>query len=111
MKIRQDRHSTPAMPAWCYIHYALRTNAERRAPGESVKKKFYYDQYFDDCVTRIDEVERRIELAKEDILELYEEIEDLMREKQDLIDSGEAEEFCHYFLQRNRERDAYRIDE
>lgn len=76
-----------------------------------MKKTFYYDQYFDDCVTRLDEVNRRIELAKEEILELYEEIEALMKEKQDLIESGEGEEFCHYFLQRSNERDAFRIDE
>lgn len=76
-----------------------------------MRKRFYYDQYFDDCVTRLDEVERRIELAKEDILELYEEIEALMKEKETLINSGEAEAFCHYFLQRKNERDAYRIDE
>jgi hypothetical protein len=80
-------------------------------PGESMKKTFYYDQYFDDCVTRLDEVDRRIELAKEQILELYEEIEALMKEKQELIDSGQAEEFCHYFLRRKDERDAFRIDE
>jgi hypothetical protein len=76
-----------------------------------VKKRFYYDHYFDDCVTRLDEVERRIELAKEDILELYDEIESLMKEKQNLIDSGEAEELSHYFLQRKNKSDAYRIDE
>jgi hypothetical protein len=94
-----------------YIHYTRRTNAKRRASGESVKKRFYYDQDFDDCVTRLDEVDRRIELAKEDILELYEEIEILMKEKQNLITSGESEEFCQYYLQRKNERDAYRIDE
>jgi len=76
-----------------------------------VKKTVYDDQHFDDCVTRLDEVERRMELAKEDILELYEEIEALMKEKQSLINSGEAEQFCHYFLQRNNERDASTIDE
>ncbi len=76
-----------------------------------MKKTVYDDQYFDDCVTRLDEVERRMELAKEDILELYEEIEALMKEKQSLINSGESEQFCHYFLQRNNERDTSTIDE